>query len=159
MNELIAYETGILCATTGFGKMTIMDSINDICDTKLNTTSTAEQISEAIRNSINDATADLGTMEIKVNAAIAQVDSDISAARAQYNNAVSTGMPAAQVSARLDALKAVEAQKEVLVGVQQSIKVQTQATKIVSDYKGATSREDVRAAQQAAVDLAKKESN
>ena len=136
-----------------------MDSINNIIGSSLNDTSTADDISREIRASIQAVGADLGTMEIKVNAAISQVDSDIASARTQYNTAVASGVTGPALDARLQAVKAAEAQKEVLVGVQQSIKIQTQATKIQSDYTGASSREDIRAAQQAAVDLAKKESN
>ena len=145
--------------TSGLAKMGVMDSINNVCGTSLNATSTADDISREIRASVQAVGADLGTMEIKVNAAISQADADIAAARTQYNAAVTGGVTGPALDARLEAVRAAEAQKQVLVGVQQSIKIQTETTKIQADYSGATSREDIRAAQQAAVDLAKKESN
>ena len=150
-------------STSGLTRGAAMDTINTAVGTSLNATHDADDVANQIMTKVQTASAaELGNMEIRVSAAITQADADITSARTQYNNAVAAGMTGSALDSRLEAVRSAEAQKQILVGVQETIKIQRDVTKIDNDYTAARSsgsREDVRAAQQAAVDLAKKESN
>ena len=155
-NTVLTSGASAIDSTTGSARVDAMNTINSAVGTTLNSTSDAAAVRSQIMAAVNASGADLGTMEIRVNASLSQVETDITNARTQYNTEVAAGRSGA---VQLEALRAAEAKKEILVGVQETIKVQRQATKIENDYTSATSREDRMAAQQAAVDLAKKESN
>lgn len=147
-------------ANLGSGTRTdeVLRGINGIFGTSFTDTTAAVDISSQIRAAIQSAT-DLKGLEIKIDAAVSAADTELSQARTQYNAAVRSGVGVADAEARV---KAAEANRELVVGAQQTVKVQIESSKIESDYVAAHtsgSREDIRAAQQAAVDLAKKESN
>jgi len=130
--------------------------LNNTLGTSLNVGDTAAQIAQAVSNALSGADmSHLNTMEIAIETAISDATRSMQAAQAtaRANPTDANAQREAQAAAaRVQMLKET---KTTIVTEKEVRTVQTQ----FDDARRNRSREDMAAAQKAAVDLAKKESN